>query len=76
MARDTFTFDLNCRNASISPNGNSSVTLTLEDVDKSDVLDLFDIPEAVDHFGSKEIIAYLDESELEKWAEEHGYSKE
>lgn len=76
MARDYFSFDLNCKNASISPNGNSSVTLTLEDVDKTDVLDLFDIPECLDYFGEDEVIGQIDNRKLEAWAEANGYVKE
>jgi len=75
MARD-FSFDVNCKNASISPNGNSSVTITLEDVDKSDVLGLFDIPEFLDHFGEDDVIGQLDNRKLEAWAERSGYVKE
>lgn len=31
-------FDINCKNAGISPNGNSSVTISIEDCDKSDLI--------------------------------------
>jgi hypothetical protein len=73
---DTFSFDINCEDASISPNGNRSVTITLGEVQKSDVMDLFDIPEFLNHFGQDDVIAQIDEDKLEKWAESNGYTKE
>lgn len=52
-------FDINCKNASISPNGNSSVTITIVDCDKSDLIET-----VRDTCSIKEIIDYLDESEV------------
>lgn len=76
MANNQFSFDINCANVSISPNSSRSVTVTLEDVEKTDVMDLFDTQEFIDHFGEDVVIDQLDNTKLESWAESNGYVKE
>lgn len=76
MTYRTFSFDLNCTSATISPNGNRTVTVTLEDVEKSDVMDLFDAVDFLDHFGENTVIENIDTDKLDSWAQSNGYTKE
>lgn len=73
---NTISFDINCGGASLSANTSRTVSITIEDAEKSDVMDLFDIQEFIDHFGEKDVISYIDNNTLSKWAEENGYTKE
>lgn len=52
-------FDINCKNAGLSPNGNSSITISVEDCDKSDLIET-----VRDACSIREIMDYLDESEV------------
>lgn len=72
----TFSFDVNCPELKISANSGRNVTVTLDDVEKKDILDLFDIQEFIDHFGEDNVIDQLGNRKLEAWAESNGYTKE
>jgi hypothetical protein len=61
-----FSFDLNCTNAAVSPNGSSSVTVTLEDVDKSDLYDLFEIDDFIRYYGVDKVLNEIGEEEARK----------
>ena len=61
--RQDFSFDMNCKSGLISPNGNNSVTITIEDCDKDDVLGMFDIQEFIDHFGLKGVLDQIGEQD-------------
>ena len=61
-----FSFDLNCYNVMVNANSGRVVTVTLDDVEKSDVLDLFDCAEAVDHFSIKDLLDHIGEDECIK----------
>lgn len=52
-------FDINCKDCSVSPNGYNYITLTVGECDKTDLLELMR-----DTFSVKEIMDYLDESEV------------
>lgn len=73
---NTFNVELNCTNVTVSPNGNRTVTVNMEDVEKSDVMDLFDAVEFLDHFGQDTVIGEIDTDKLEAWAESNGYVKQ
>lgn len=60
----------------ISPNGNRLVSVNMDDVEKSDVMDLFDVGEFLDHFGQDDVIGEIDTDKLQAWAESNGYTKE
>lgn len=59
MKRQEISFDINCKHASVSPNGNSSVTVTIEDCDNDDMLEI-----TMDLISSVDLIDALDESEI------------
>jgi hypothetical protein len=61
-----FSFDLNCYNVMVNANSGRQVTATLDDVEISDVLNLFDCVEVVDHFGVKDLLEYIGEDECIK----------
>lgn len=67
MAKQLFSFDINCQNVAISPNGGGSVTVSLDNVDKTDVFDLFDVQETIDHFGMKEVLDQIGVDEVKKY---------
>lgn len=72
----TFSFDVNCTGLSVNTNNHRLVTVTLDDVEKEDILTLFDVPEFIEHYGDKEVIGYIDQKYLDEWAESNGYTKE
>lgn len=57
---------LDCQDVKISPS-NKQVYVELEDVDKSDVLNHFDIAEVVYHFGETDILDYIDIETVKKY---------
>lgn len=64
MAR--ISFDLDCEVVSITPNRGNLITVSLQEVDPSDLFDLFDAQEAIDHFGQKHILDQIGEDEVRK----------
>lgn len=60
-------FDLNCTNVAISPNGNTSVNLFMEGVDKEDLFDNIDIDDTISHYGYKKILDEIGEEEVRKY---------
>lgn len=59
MKRQQISFDINCKHVSVSPNGNNSVTVTIEDCDNDELLDI-----TIDLISSADLIDSLDESEI------------
>lgn len=63
MATYTDLSDIRCSSASVTPNGNNSVTVSLDDASVTDVFDQVDISEAVSHYGIKEFLDAIGEKE-------------
>lgn len=66
MARDLFSFDINCANVTVNANNGNSVTATIDDAEKGDILDLFDAQEMIDHIGVKDMLDQIGEDEVRK----------
>lgn len=69
MASVTISFDINCENVGVSPNGNNSVTVLLEGVSQSDLLDVLEVSK---NYDPEDIFS---KSDLEDWATENGFEK-
>lgn len=69
MASTTISFDINCKNVSVSPNGSNSVTVSLEDVPQLDLIDLLEIGK---NYDPEDIFS---KSDLEEWATDNGFEK-
>lgn len=63
---NTISFDISVPSASIEPNGFSKVTVSLNDVEKKDLLDLFSADEAVDHFDKSDLLDHIGIDEAKK----------
>lgn len=59
MNNNEVSFDINCRNACINPNNGNSVTITIDDCDKNDLIEI-----VKDRTSLADIIDALDESEV------------
>ena len=64
-------FDINCKNVGISPNGYNSITVTIEDCDKIDIIDLvkdiLSIDEVVDNFDEEIILDKIGVDTVKKY---------
>lgn len=71
-------FDINCKYASINPNGNNSITVTIDECDEDDLISMvigsvslvdimsqLDESEILDHIGVAKVKSYFDLTENE-----------
>lgn len=66
MATNKISFDINCDNVMVNANNGSSVTATIDGAERSDLFDLFDVQEAIDHFGERDILDQIGEDAVRK----------
>lgn len=66
MARE-ISFDLNCTNAGVSPNGRDSVTVSLQDVDITDIIELIGIEDLIRYHGVDSFLKEIDERDARKF---------
>lgn len=63
-------FDINCKNGLISPNNGNSVTLTIEDCDRDDLIeiakDCTSIGEIIDSIGESEVLEHIGVDSVKK----------
>lgn len=63
-------FDINCKSGLLSPNGNNSVTITIEDCDKDDLIeivkDLVSVSDIVSSLDSEEVLDSIGIDEVKK----------
>jgi hypothetical protein len=57
---------LNALGAAVNPKKANLVEVSIEGVDRKELLDLFDAEEAVDHFGADELLKKIGEEECIK----------
>lgn len=57
---------LQVRNASVEANNYNRVTVTLDDVDLSEVLDHFSVDEVINHFGVDAILKEISIDDIKK----------
>lgn len=56
--------DLTCRDASISPSGYRSMTVSVSNVDVGEILDMIDIKEIIKHYPTKELLEHINISDV------------
>lgn len=60
MAKETIDIDVTCKNASVYPNGNNSVTVTLDTLDLNDFLSNVDLNLIIEIIGAETILDGID----------------
>jgi hypothetical protein len=56
--------DLSCDNASISPSGYKSMSVSANNVDIGEILDQLKLEDVINHFGSVEVLNHIGISEV------------
>ena len=56
--------DLSCDNASISPSGYKSMTVSINNADTGEILDQIKIEDIINHFNSRDFLEHIDISDV------------
>lgn len=71
MNNNEISFDINCKNAGISPNNGSSVTITIDDCDKNDLIEIVkdctSLADIIDALDESEVLDYIGVSKVKEY---------